>query len=182
MTTQRMTVAQTASLIRRSVKEAFPDVKFHVRSQSDSGGASVSVEWLDGPNQAQVETIAHRFRAAYFDGSIDDQGSRLATFDGRETDFGADFVHCQRSFSRTFCEKFLARFRGKVEGLRIAGRDDRAWIDADDFDSATSVHRKMCRHSDRLSPQKSPTAERVRAVWDDGYSDSLHVAALRETA
>lgn len=181
MATQHLTVAQTASLIRRSLKEAFPDVKFHVRSHTYSGGASVSVDWLDGPNQTQVEAIAHRFRAAYFDSSIDYQGSRFAMFDGRKTHFGADFVHCQRSFSRVFCEKFLARLLGKIDGLRIAGRDDRAWVDADDFDSAASVHRKMWKHSDRLSPRKSPTAERVTAVWDDGYSDSLQVGEIRET-
>jgi len=181
MATQRLTVAETASLIRRSLKEAFPDVNFLVRDQSDSGGASVSVEWLDGPNQTQVEAIAHRFRAAYFDSSIHYQGSRLAMLDGCEIRFGTAFVRCQRSFSRTFCEKFLARLRGGMKGLRIAGLDGRAWIDADDFESAVSGHRKMCRHSDRLSLQKSPTAGRVTRIWNDRDSDSLTIAELHET-
>ena len=55
--TKYFTCAETAKLIRQSLKEAFTGVKFSVRSSTYSGGASISVSWTDGPNAAQVESI-----------------------------------------------------------------------------------------------------------------------------
>ena len=43
MTTRYLTCAETAKLVRKALKEAFPDVKFSVRSNVYSGGASLSV-------------------------------------------------------------------------------------------------------------------------------------------
>jgi len=63
--------AETAKLVRQSLKEAYAGVKLSVRSSTYSGGASIDVSWIDGPNAAQVESITKGFRAAYFDGSID---------------------------------------------------------------------------------------------------------------
>ena len=41
--TKYFTCAETAKLIRQSLKEAFPGVKFSVRSSTYSGGASIDV-------------------------------------------------------------------------------------------------------------------------------------------
>jgi hypothetical protein len=50
-------VAETARRIRAALKEAFPHVKFSVRSQSYSMGSSVSIGWTDGPIEKQVERV-----------------------------------------------------------------------------------------------------------------------------
>lgn len=42
-----LTVAEVAKLVRRSLNEAFPGVKFSVRSKSYSGGASIRVKWTE---------------------------------------------------------------------------------------------------------------------------------------
>lgn len=43
MATKYLSCAETAKLIRQALKEAFPDMKFGVRSKTYSGGASIDV-------------------------------------------------------------------------------------------------------------------------------------------
>ena len=88
MSREYISCADTAKLIRQAIKEAFPGVKFSVRSHVYSGGASITVEWLDGPNEQQVETVTNRFEASYFDGSIDFKGSIFHTLDGKPVGSG----------------------------------------------------------------------------------------------
>lgn len=71
MTTRYMTCAETAKLIRERLKAEFPGVKFGVRSKTYSGGASIRVEWTDGPTKAQVEAVTGRYAGGRFDGMID---------------------------------------------------------------------------------------------------------------
>ena len=41
-------LTETNKLIRRTLKEAFPSVKFSVRGRSYSGGSSTDITWTDG--------------------------------------------------------------------------------------------------------------------------------------
>ena len=66
-----LSCAETAKLLRRALKAAFPGVKFSVRSDTYSMGASIDVGYTDGPPQKAVERVASRYRGADFDGSID---------------------------------------------------------------------------------------------------------------
>ena len=56
-----------AVLIRSALKEAFPGVKFSVRSDCNS----MRVCWTDGPRGGQVMDILSQFQFGGFDGSID---------------------------------------------------------------------------------------------------------------
>ena len=47
MSTDYLSAAETAKIIRRALTDAFPNVKFYVRSDSYSGGASIDV-FYDG--------------------------------------------------------------------------------------------------------------------------------------
>ncbi|WP_338423309.1 LPD29 domain-containing protein, partial [Xylella fastidiosa] len=49
MATKYLTCAETAKLVRKALKESFPDIKFSVKSSNYSGGASIRVSWIDGP-------------------------------------------------------------------------------------------------------------------------------------
>ena len=69
--TEYISVANTAKLVRRVLKANFPDVKFFVRSKSYSGGASINIDWLDGPTTKEVDAVISIFKGADFDGSID---------------------------------------------------------------------------------------------------------------
>ena len=62
---------ETAKLIRKSLKKAFPGVKFSVRSTSYSGGGSIDTTWVDGPTETQVKEIIFAYDGKGFDGMID---------------------------------------------------------------------------------------------------------------
>jgi hypothetical protein len=47
---QYLSCAETAKLVRKVLKTAFQGVKFSVRSDTYSGGASIDIRWTDGPN------------------------------------------------------------------------------------------------------------------------------------
>jgi Large polyvalent protein associated domain 29 len=66
-----LSCAETAKLLRAALKRAFPGVKFSVRSDTYSGGASIRVGWTDGPTTQDVDRIAQQYAGADFDGMID---------------------------------------------------------------------------------------------------------------
>ena len=93
------TCAETAKLVRQSLKEAFPGVKFSVKSKTYSGGASINVGWTNGPTSKQVSAIVKRFEGSYFDGMSDYKGLNYSAIDGQEVRVRADdptFVRSSR--------------------------------------------------------------------------------------
>lgn len=91
--TEYLTVVETAKLVRKALKEAFPGQKFSVRSSSYSGGASIRVEYNNAALESkEVEKVARRFEGAKFDGMIDLKTYHTSILDGRQVHFGADFV------------------------------------------------------------------------------------------
>ncbi|HEV2530939.1 LPD29 domain-containing protein [Phenylobacterium sp.] len=100
--TRYLSCAETAKLIRTALKEAFPAVKFSVRSDTYSGGASIHVTYTDGPAVADVERIANTFQGGYFDGMTDYKGGHvhaLASAPNEPVHFGADFVFVRQEIS-----------------------------------------------------------------------------------
>jgi hypothetical protein len=68
---RRLSVAETAKLVRAELKREFPGVKFSVRSSSYSGGASIDVRWTDGPTGKDVDRVLKPYEGARFDGMTD---------------------------------------------------------------------------------------------------------------
>lgn len=66
-----LTCAETAKLIRKDLKANFPGVKFSVRSDTYSMGASIRVKYTDGPAEADVKAVTDKYVGAGFDGMID---------------------------------------------------------------------------------------------------------------
>lgn len=66
-----LSCAETARLLRQALKNAFPGVKFGVRSKTYSGGASIRVNFEGGPCAIQVERVTNQFQGASFDGMVD---------------------------------------------------------------------------------------------------------------
>jgi hypothetical protein len=109
-----LTCAETAKLVRAALRQAFPGVRFSVRSEVYAGGASIHVRWTDGATPAAVERVARRFEGASFDGQIDLKSyhdSLLAGPDGtvEQVQFGADFICCQRQLSPGYTARLAAR-------------------------------------------------------------------------
>jgi hypothetical protein len=99
MTREYLSCAETAKLIRAALKEALPGVKFSVQSKTYSGGASITVGWVDGPNEAQVKAVAGRFEGGRFDGMTDSMSYVTSKLNGKDVHFGADFVFFSRKYS-----------------------------------------------------------------------------------
>lgn len=97
---KRISVVETAKLVRAALKEAFPEVKFSVKSSKYSMGASIDVYWTDGPVTAQVNPVVKGFGGATFDGMQDLKEHHNSILNGEEVSFGADWVHTNREVSR----------------------------------------------------------------------------------
>lgn len=66
--------AWVAKIIRNELKAKFPGVKFSVTSDNFAGGDAVRVRYDKGskaPAAKEVEAVADKFQAGYFDGSTD---------------------------------------------------------------------------------------------------------------
>lgn len=107
MTTNYVSVTETASLIRAALKRAFTGTKFTVRSKSYSGGASVTVSWTDGPVEPVVRQILDNFEGATFDPMQDLKSSRVTVFEGQRTHFGADYVFTSRNHSDALIQRAI---------------------------------------------------------------------------
>lgn len=64
-------VVETAKLVRKELKMAFPNQKFSVKSSKYSGGSSIDVDWKDGAAYNKVEAVAGHFKGSTFDGMQD---------------------------------------------------------------------------------------------------------------
>lgn len=185
MSAKYLTCAETAALVRKALKEAFPGVKFSVRSHNYSMGASMRVEWLDGPNEAQVEAVARTFQGSYFDGSIDFKGSIYHMLDGQQVRFGADSINCNRRYSEAATQAAIdSVYRRYTGNFKEAGiekptpaqyeRGDlwRVQLDGMADNLQREIGQVLHKRSDRMKVEKSATAGRVFVTHDDGYSRS----------
>lgn len=181
MQREYLSVAETAKLVRQALKESFPGIKFSVRSDSYSGGASIRIGWTDGPNSKQVESVASEFEGSYFDGMIDYKGSNYHALDGKPVRFGADFIFENREHSDAGIERAISTLRARYPN-NVAMVADRisvaAWRKGELYsvydghlnDSyQTLLNIELSKQSDRLAPSRSATLERVRFRGDDGY-------------
>ena len=113
-TTRCLSCAETAKLVRAELKAQFPGIKFSVRSETYSGGASIHIGWNDGPTEKAVEAVVGRYAGADFDGMTDMKTYRedtlLAGPDGTVelVSFGANYIFCRRGFSEVYRAKLEA--------------------------------------------------------------------------
>lgn len=189
MTTKYFTCAETAKIIRTALKEAFPKVKFSVKSHTYSGGASIYIRWKDGPNSAQVEAVASKFEASYFDGGIDYKGSIFHMMDGQQVRFGADFIFFNRDYSDAAIQRAIDRMMRKYVGNFRDNVGDPITVEnyRKNYYATTpipgmssplghnvqgAITQILHKHSDRLKVEESPTAKRVFITHDDNYSST----------
>lgn len=126
--TRYLTCAETAKLLRKALKAAFPATRFSVRSHTYAGGASIHVGWTDGPTTKRVDEVAQQFRGATFNGMQDLMEYHTTTWQGEVVHMGADFVFTERKYSAGFLQRVLQavgdRYHFPTDGWD-AGRLDR---------------------------------------------------------
>lgn len=195
MARKYISTTDTAKLIRKSLKEAFPGVKFSVVSSKYSGGSSISIKWIDGPTSEQVDEITGRFEGSYFDGSIDYKGSRFAMMGGEQVHFSADFVFTRREYSdeaivdavtalvtkypgnyREFAEKHGAF---AIESYKRGDYWSKMLIEGGSFTegSMQAMVNKEATKRSYCETRPSKTAGAIFFTHDDGYSRFQSVSA-----
>lgn len=103
--TRYISVADTAKLVRKVLKEACPAIKFSVRSKSYSGGASMDICWTDGPTEADIKALVGRFEGSSFDGMEDLKSYHTSELNGEQVHFGADFIFTNREYTVAFLQR-----------------------------------------------------------------------------
>ncbi len=98
-TRESLSCSETAKIVRDQLKKQFPAIKFSVRSKTYSGGASISINWTDGPLADKVKAIAEKFEGASFDGMIDLKSYNDSEWQGKKVHFGSDYIFCNRSMT-----------------------------------------------------------------------------------
>jgi hypothetical protein len=120
--TRYVTLNETNQLIRLTLKNAFPSVRFSVRGSKYSGGASTQVSWTDGPSDAAVREITRQFEGKSFDGMTDMASSNFLTeSDGSRIHYGSDYVFTGRTTSparQAEIEELIASWGFPVEDGR----------------------------------------------------------------
>ena len=171
MSKQYFSCAETAKLVRAALKESFPGVKFSVRSSVYSGGASINVNYVDGPSYDQVKRVVGMFEGSYFDGMTDYKGSNYGSLDGQEVRFGADFIFVNRAFSVELLTSLVAdacRYYG-YEMPTIAQGYSGAYIaDNIGYDQNRRIMEQVSEYSANDAAE-SATLARVAFLGDDGY-------------
>lgn len=183
--TTYISCAETAKLIRQELKSNFPGIKFSVRSKEYSGGASIRVEWLDGPSDNAVEYVVGKFEGATFDPSIDLKSYVTSEWEGEEVNFGADYIHCNRRLSRVFLETVLQQFckRFGTAMPTIQGKDDNAWIDAYAFDHHDQHwYRELIRNTDVKDMHRAYAAQDERDARGGYNGDMDFLVRVKEKA
>lgn len=183
--TKYLSCAETAKLVRTALKEAFPGVKFSVKSSTYAGGASINVAYTDGPSASQVEGITGAFQGSYFDGMTDYKGSNYNSLDGQPVRFGADFIFVNRKFTAPLltgvvvdvCNKYgfdneiLIDGGGQYFGAYIKEVGPNADSLARGFDTRDidRIIRQAASEYSMDDAAESATLARVAFMGDDGY-------------
>ena len=183
MTSKYFSAAETAKLVRQSLKEAFAGVSFSVTSKTYSGGASVRVGWTDGPNDDQVKAVVGKFTGSYFDSSLDYQGSVFHMVDGQRATFAVDHLFTSRDSDASVqraIDRLARRFAGNLKQESIEKPTVAQWRDGS-LHSVQLLSRLvhsvisgfLQKNTDRLRVGKSKTAGRVFVTHDDGYGRAM---------
>lgn len=88
------TTAQVAGLIRKELKEKYPETKFRVTSQQYAGGDSVSIHWTDGASRDEVDSLVDKYQGGDFDGMED-----IYNYRKNAPELTVKYVQCQREIS-----------------------------------------------------------------------------------
>jgi len=71
METKHLGVGDMSRILKKELKQKFPNTKFSVRSQNYSGGCSIDVYYENGPSYKKVNEIVQKYSGKGFDGMVD---------------------------------------------------------------------------------------------------------------
>lgn len=129
------TSALCSKKIKQDLKNAFPNVKFSVKSDNFSGGNSVDITWIDGVTYDMVEKVVKKYQYGNFDGMTDSYN-----VNNQDTSIPqVMFVQCQRSYSNEIIEKTRKALSEKY-GVEI---QDNKWFVQGDCWGSTLIYTEL---------------------------------------
>ena len=96
---ESISAIDTAKIIRGELKSNFPGVKFSVKCDKYTGGASIHIAWTDGATKHAVESVIAKFKGKSFNGMDDSSEYLTGKWQGKDVHFGADHISCTREYS-----------------------------------------------------------------------------------
>lgn len=113
---------ETAAVVRKLLKAAFPTCTFRVTTNRGSMVSSINVKWTDGPTVKRVEEITDPFVAGSFDGMTDSyeyRREKKVTVGGVEYEPGCKYVHTSRAISPALALKCVAQVATYWGGVEV---------------------------------------------------------------
>ena len=141
--------AETAKLIRSTLKDTFPGSVFSVTTKTYSGGSSIRVRWTDGPATTDVERTVGSFHGASFDGMIDLKSHHDTEYNGEMVHFCADYVFCTRSYSQEFAQTVVDEVADRRGAPWITVTERGNW-DTNDSDLNHAIYHAITSRDARL--------------------------------
>lgn len=95
---------EVAKIVRKTLRESFPGVKFSVRTSKYAGGSSIDVRWTDGPTESRVDGAIGHLHGASFDGMTDMKSFHTTEintddFEYEEVSLSNDYIFTSRTYS-----------------------------------------------------------------------------------
>ena len=112
---RKISLVETARLVRKALREAYPGIKFAVRCSRYSMGQSIDVSWTDGPTKAMVQPLLSKFGSKSFDGMDDSTHYHTQEYAGDTVSFGADYVTGDRLHSADFLRKVACKVAAQYQ-------------------------------------------------------------------
>ena len=130
MSTNYISATDTAKLVRKALKENFPNVKFSVKTSKYSGGSSIDVSWIDGPTSDEAKEVAAHFHGASFDGMTD-----MKEYNGQP--YANDYIFFNHEHSAQAIQEAAKKFSDKygsdieIPEIKVSTYDGTGYMDGD---------------------------------------------------
>lgn len=108
------TPVDAAKGMRKELKQAFPDIKFSVRTEYFANGNSIDISWELGATVKEVEKITNKYQYGWFDGMTDMynyEDTLVTDKNGEIMELGgAKFVMAQRNVPNEIYYNLLKQY------------------------------------------------------------------------
>jgi len=181
----------TSNLVRKALREAFPDIKFSVVASGSAMCSVLTVTWEDGANEDQVSAITKRFKAASFDNMDDSKNYIHHMMEGKEVSFYFDYIRCSRTNSDAAVQRAINQLYRRYTNNFAVSNVSKPTVEQfrsgslmskiiDGFPISDDVQRLiwkiLSKNSDRLKVNHSPTAAKIFVTHDEGSAQRMHDA------
>ena len=169
-----MDITEVAKEIRTTLKGAYPNTKFRVKSSRFSQGSSVDIFWMDGPAEKQVDDLVGfhgdrrcRFVTTSRSHSADLVNTAIAVWRKQNPEYAHLTINCKGGDNR-YAEFDISEFMSGIYDLRECENSLNRVIHCSSFDGVNLVHQDESLNLNEEAVESSEianvTKEKVESV------------------